>query len=338
MIVVDGSQGEGGGQILRTAVSLSAISHEPVRVTKIRAGRPNPGLAPGHVTSIEAVASLCDAKVDGLHRGSGDISFYPGELLGGDFGFDIGTAGSISLVIQGCLLPALLSKSRTRIRLTGGTDVRWSPPIDYIRMVHLQFVRRLGPECELEVLSRGFYPEGGGEVELAVHPAGRLSPLSLNSQGDLKRIRGTAYTQNLPEHVGTRMCHAAAKRLLALPDVKLSSERSSGRSAGAGILVAAEFERTTLGASALGERGVRAETLGESCANDLLETIGSGAAVDEHMLDQVLPYIAAAEGSSTILAEAMTEHARTNMLVIEQMLGRSFSVDEKEGLVSVSID
>ena len=338
MIVVDGSQGEGGGQILRTAVSISAVSREPVKVTKIRAGRPNPGLAPGHVTSIEVVASLCDARVDGLHRGSTEISFHPGELLGGDFRFDIGTAGSISLVIQGCLLPALLSKAATNIALTGGTDVRWSPPVDYIRMVHLPVIAKLGAGCELELISRGFYPEGGGEVNLAVHPTGGLLPISLTSPGDLKRIRGVSYSQDLPEHVPTRMRHAAMKKLLAFPDVKLASERSSGKSVGAGIVLAAECERTVLGASALGERGVRAETLGESCAEDLVETVRSGAAVDEHMLDQILPYIATADGASTIVAESLTEHARTNMLVIEQMLGRTFSVDDSEDLVSISID
>ena len=338
MIVVDGSQGEGGGQILRTAVSLSAVSREPVRVTNIRAGRPNPGLALGHVTSIEAISALCDARVDGLHRGSSEIEFHPGELLGGDFRFDIGTAGSISLVIQGCLLPALLSKAATTITLSGGTDVRWAPPIDYIRTVHLPVIAQLGAECELELISRGFYPEGGGEVRLEVHPTGGLSPLSLTSPGDLKRIKGVAYTQNLPEHVATRMKHAATKRLLEFPEVKVASERSSGKSVGAGILLAAECERSVLGASALGERGVRAETLGESCAEDIVETIRSGAAVDEHMLDQILPYIAVAEGASTVVAESLTEHARTNMLVIEQMLGRSFSVDETVGQVSVSID
>ena len=338
MIVVDGSQGEGGGQILRTAVSLSAVSQEPVRVTNIRAGRPKPGLAPGHVTSIEAVSALCDAKVDGLHRGSSEIAFRPGELLGGDFRFDIGTAGSISLVIQGCLLPALFSKATTTITLTGGTDVRWAPPIDYIRMVHLPVIAKLGAECELELVSRGFYPEGGGEARLEVHPTGGLSPLSLSSPGGLKRIRGVAFTQNLPENVATRMKHAATKRLLALPDVKVVSERSSGKSVGAGILLAAECERSVLGASALGERGVRAETLGESCADDIVESVESGGAVDEHMLDQILPYIAVADGASTVVAESLTEHARTNMLVIEQMLGRSFSVDETGELARVSID
>jgi RNA 3'-terminal phosphate cyclase (ATP) len=338
MIVVDGSQGEGGGQILRTAVALSAVAHEPVRITHIRARRPNPGLAPSHVTSVEAVSALCDAKVDDLYPGSRDITFHPGELLGGDFRFDIGTAGSISLVIQGLLLPALLSKSRTTITLTGGTNVKWSPPIDYMTRVHIPLIEKFGAKCDIEVTSRGFYPEGGGEVRLDVDPVGRPSPISLTSPGKVSRVRGVAFSQNLPDHVITRMKHAAMKRLVKFADVKVASESSSGVSVGAGMLLAAECENSILGASALGEKGVRAERLGESCADDLIETIGSGAAVDDYMVDQVLPYMAVASGSSVVVAEEVTEHARTNMLVIEQMLHRTFSVEKMEGLVKIYLD
>lgn len=338
MIVVDGSLGEGGGQILRTAIALSAVTHEPVKITNIRAKRPNPGLAAGHVTSVQAVAALCDAKVDDLHVGSEQLTFHPGDLLGGDFQFDIGTAGSISLAIQACLLPALLSRSPTTLSLTGGTNVRWSPPIDYMARVHVPIISRFGGECEVETLSRGFFPEGGGEARLHVAPVSRLSPLSLTAPGRVRRIRGAAFSQNLPEHVVTRMKHAAMKRLIDHPEVKIDSERTSGASVGAGILLAAECEKSVLGASALGERGVRAEKLGESCADDLLETIGSGAAVDENMLDQMLPYMAVAEGTSAVVAEEMTEHARTNMSVIEQMLDRRFSVENVDGLVKVFLD
>lgn len=134
MIEIDGSHGEGGGQILRTAVSLSAVTGEQVRIGRIRAGRPVPGLQPQHVTSIEAVAQVCGADVDGLFQGSKEIVFKPGQLVGGDFEFDVGTAGSTSLVITSCLLPGLMSKARLRITIRGGTDVRWSPPFDYLRL------------------------------------------------------------------------------------------------------------------------------------------------------------------------------------------------------------
>ncbi len=338
MMVVDGSQGEGGGQILRTAVALSAVTHESVKVTRIRAGRPTPGLSPSHVTSVGAVASLCDAKVDGLHPGSKEITFRPEELLGGEFRLDIGTAGSISLVIQSCLLPALLSRASTKMALTGGTNVRWSPPIDYMLEVHLPIVEKFSARCSADIVSRGFFPEGGGEVLLETSPAGQLSGHDQGPAGKPLSIRGIAFSQNLPEHVVDRMRHAAMKGLVRFADVKLSSDHRVGRSAGAGLLLTAQCENSVLGASALGERGVRAETLGESCAADLVETVDSGASVDEHMLDQILPYMALANGSSSILAEEVSEHAKTNMLVIEQLLDRRFSVKEMDNLVEISVD
>jgi RNA 3'-terminal phosphate cyclase (ATP) len=338
MIVVDGSRGEGGGQILRTAVALSAVTHDPVRVTNIRAGRPNPGLAPSHVTSVEAAANLCDARVDGLHPGSKEIVFTPGELLGGEFRFDIGTAGSISLVIQCCLLPAILSKSPTRITLTGGTDVRWSPPMDYLLRVHLPILERFGAKASAEIASRGFFPEGGGEVHLEVSPSGQLTGGSLRTAGEVQHIEGVAFTQNLPEHVADRMRHSAMKKLVQFADVKVASDLRTGRSTGAGIMLVAKCEKSVLGASALGEKGLRAEALGESSAEDLIETVRSAAAVDEHMLDQILPYMALARGSSQVVAEEITGHARANMLVIEQFLERRFSVDKFGDLVEVSVD
>lgn len=338
MMVVDGSRGEGGGQVLRTSVALSAVTHEPVRVTGIRAGRPNPGLAPSHVTSVEAVASLCDAKVDGLHPGSKEITFDPGELLGGDFRFDIGTAGSVSLVIQSCLLPALLSRTPTRMVLTGGTNVRWSPPIDYMLGVHLPMIEKFGASCSAEIVARGFFPEGGGEILLETAPAGQLAGCELGPAGKALSIRGVAFTQNLPEHVAARMRHSAMMRLVRFADVNLSADHRVGRSTGAGMLLTAQCENSVLGASALGERGIRAETLGEGCAEDLIETVDSGASVDEHMLDQILPYMALAKGGSSVLAEEVSGHANTNMLVIEQLLDRRFSVKRMDDLVEISVD
>lgn len=337
-MVVDGSRGEGGGQVLRTSVALSAVTHEPVRVTGIRAGRPNPGLAPSHVTSVEAVASLCDAKVDGLHPGSKEITFDPGELLGGDFRFDIGTAGSVSLVIQSCLLPALLSRTPTRMVLTGGTNVRWSPPIDYMLGVHLPMIEKFGASCSAEIVARGFFPEGGGEILLETAPAGQLAGCELGPAGKALSIRGVAFTQNLPEHVAARMRHSAMMRLVRFADVNLSADHRVGRSTGAGMLLTAQCENSVLGASALGERGIRAETLGEGCAEDLIETVDSGASVDEHMLDQILPYMALAKGGSSVLAEEVSGHANTNMLVIEQLLDRRFSVKRMDDLVEISVD
>lgn len=337
MIEIDGSSGEGGGQILRTSIALSAVTGEPVRITDIRAGRPNPGLAPQHMASVEAVAALSDATVEGLAPGAMEIVFRPGELLGGVHEFDVGTAGSVSLVLQSCLLPAALSRTTTAITVRGGTDVRWSPPIDYLVRVHARVAEGFGARCALEVVSRGFYPEGGGEVRMEVAPAGRLRGASMDRPGDMVGIRGVAYAQNLPEQVVTRMKHAALKRLVDFDDVKIESDLRKGRSTGAGIVMVSTLGGCVLGSSALGERGIRAERLGEECAADLAETLASGATVDDHMMDQVLPYMAVAEGRSVVVAEALTGHASTNMEVIQRFLGDVFSTDKTEdGLFRVT--
>jgi len=335
MIEVDGAHGEGGGQILRTAVSLSAVLGEPVHVTGIRAGRPRPGLAAQHVTGVEAVAGLCDAEVDGLHVGSKDIEFRPGTLTGGEFALDVGTAGSTSLILQACLLPAAMSKAPVTLTLRGGTDTRWSPPIDYMRLVHLPLVRRMGVTFEVDVVRRGFYPEGGGEIVARVDRCPAVTGIDLSRPGDYLRISGVANAQNLPEHVASRMKHAALKNLVDHRDMRVDTDLRSGPSTGAAVVLAAEYEKTVLGASALGQRGVRAETLGETCASDLAETMRSGATADEHMADQLIPYMALAKGDSVFLAEELTGHAETNIWVVERYLGRRFATSKRDGLVEV---
>lgn len=337
MIEIDGSYGEGGGQILRTAVSMAAVTSQPVRIFNIRASRPNPGLAPSHVTSVEAVAQIADAEVDGLYPGSKDITFKPRELTGGEFEIDVGTAGSISLVLQACLVPAALSKRGVRMEIKGGTDVRWSPPIDYLRLVHAPILDMMGVNIDIEVEARGFYPEGGGLVRAEISPTPRLAGLDLPSAGRLLAIDGVAYAQNLPEHVVSRTKHAALKALVGVPSVRIDSDLRRGHSTGAGMVLAARCEHAVLGASILGERGVRAERLGEDCAADLLETTRSGATVDEHMLDQILPYLALADGRSLVVSEGITAHAETNMRVIEKFLGRRFETVDRNGLVEVEV-
>ncbi|MGQ9587169.1 MAG: RNA 3'-terminal phosphate cyclase [Thermoplasmata archaeon] len=336
MIDIDGSLGEGGGQILRTSISLSAVTGQPARIANIRAGRPNPGLSPQHVTSIEAVAQLCDAEVDGLFAGSKEVVFKPGTLAGGEFEFDVGTAGSVSLVIQSCLVPAVMSKSRVVMTVKGGTDVKWSPPIDFMRIAHFPILAKFGPACDLELISRGFYPEGGGEVRAEVSPVTKLLPVELGVRGKVLAIEGVAYAQNLPDHVVSRMRHAALKKLLDFREVAVESDLRKGRSTGAGIVLAARCENTIVAESALGARGIRSETLGEECAKDLLETLRSGATVDQHMLDQILPYMALAGGGSRVLAEGMTSHAETNIIVIERFLGKRFRTTKLEKLIEIS--
>lgn len=336
MIQIDGSVGEGGGQILRTSVSLSAVTGVPVRISNIRSKRNNPGLAPSHKASLEAVAKISDAEVEGLYTGSKEIVFKPHGLLGGEFEFDIGTAGSISLVLLSCIAPAALSKSTVTVNIKGGTDVNWSPPIDYLRLVHLPLLSKFGPLCDLELHSRGFYPEGGGEVTMEVSPVPRFRGTAISFPGEVRSIDGIAYAQNLPEDVASRIKHSAIKVLLGSKNVRIESDVRRGHSTGAGIVLAAKCDNAVLGASLLGAKGVRSEVLGENCSLDLMETIQSGATVDEHMTDQILLYMALAEGSSTVLAEELTSHAETNIWAIEKFLGRKFVIDKQGKLVRIS--
>jgi RNA 3'-phosphate cyclase len=337
MIEIDGSHGEGGGQILRTAVSLSAVTGDPVKISNIRAGRPNPGLSPQHMTSIEAVAEICGGEVDGVYAGSKEVVFKPGQLIGGDYEFDVGTAGSISLVLQSCLLPSIMSKTTVRMNLRGGTDVRWSPPIDFVRLANLPLLARFGVPCDMEIISRGFYPEGGGEVSVEISPSGGLRPLDICNRGKTLSIQGVVFAQNLPEHVVSRMKHAALKRLLDFNEVRIESDLRRGHSTGAGVVLVAECENSLIGESALGAKGVRSEALGEGCADDLLETLKSDATVDEHMLDQILPYMAMAGRGSCVICEEMTGHAETNVWVIEQFLGKKFLISRRENSTQLAI-
>jgi len=337
---IDGSQGEGGGQILRTAVALSAVTGVPVKVVDIRSNRPQPGLKAQHLEAVKALQKLCNAEVTGLDVGSREVTFVPGKVEGGHFTVNIGTAGSISLVIQTLVLPALWAPKETFVRIHGGTDVKWSPSIDYIHYIFLSMLRIMGAHTNLGLIKRGYYPEGGGEVELRVCPLDTtgLKPLVLVEQDGEPKVFGSVHTANLPEEVGVRMKKAARKELFGIKDVKIMDNQWKGQSTGAGITLVAEFGNTVLGASALGEKGKRAEIVAHECVEELLAEGRDGATVDRHLADQILPYLALASGPSEVMVREVTEHARTNMAVIERLVGARFDVkDAGKGLTSIKV-
>src|SRR2546423_5100856 len=196
------------------SAALSAHAETPGRVVRIRAGRPTPGLAAQHVTAINAVAGLCKAEVTNASLGASSIEFRPGKLAAGRFSFDVGTAGSITLILQAFVPVAAAAPGVVRLRLIGGTDVRWSPPIDYFNRVFLPLLRRLGAHADVEVLRRGYYPRGGGIVEAVIEPTRSGSPLGKSGSGEIEPGRGSAHASTLPEHVAERTGHAALRRLL----------------------------------------------------------------------------------------------------------------------------
>lgn len=315
MIDIDGSYGEGGGQILRSAIALSAVTLKHIKVRNIRAHRPNPGLAPQHLTAIRAVAQVCNAQVSGLELGSTTIEFHPRKLAGGEYQFDVGTAGSVTLVLQACLPPLLYSSSPGKVSIRGGTDVRWSPPVDYFSHVFLPLLSRMGANVRVETVRRGYYPRGGGLVRMWVEPLKKIKGLSF-VRPRIKEVRGIAHSTNLPEHVVSRMREAAIKRLSRYP-TEIDEERGHAVCPGAGITL--WTSDTVLGASCLGERGLRAEVVGERCATALLEDIVGGATLDRYATDQLLLYMALAD-ESHFFTRTISAHARTNWWLIQQFL------------------
>jgi RNA 3'-terminal phosphate cyclase (ATP)/RNA 3'-terminal phosphate cyclase (GTP) len=337
---IDGSFGEGGGQLLRTAVALAAITGQAVRINNIRARRSNPGLAPQHLTAVKAVAALCDAQVDGLQVKAQEILFRPGPLKSGHFRFDVGTAGSITLVVQAVLPAALAAGGETAMHITGGTDVRAAPPLDYLRYVSSPLLARMGVEVTLTAVRRGYYPRGGGEVDVTVRARHGLRPVLLDSPGELRQISGAAHVANLPGHITARMVQAAGEALRSFPTPRIEETLLGWPEAigqGGAIVLWATCVNTVLGAAATAQRGIPAERLGEDAGRAMAEEISSGATLDFHAADQLLVYLALAKGHSCFLARSLSSHATTTMWLAEQFLPVRFTVKEIDRLVRVDV-
>ncbi len=345
MIEIDGSAGEGGGQIIRTAIALAAITGQEVEIKNIRANRPNPGLAAQHLHAVKAVERLSGGKTEGLRLHSQKLRFYPGDLRGirADLDIDIGTAGSITLLLQ-CLIPvALFAEGETVVKVKGGTDVRWAPPIDFYREVFLKALSVMGCNIQIEVKRRGYYPKGGGAVEVHVHPLDRslhgFVPGNGDGDGDDSKsgvVRGISHSSGLPAHVVERQA-GAAERVLQDSGYEAVIEREvsgsvKASSTGSGITLWRGYKSGT----ALGKPGKRAELVGEEAAIAIIEELNSASTVDTHLADQLIPYIALAEGSSELKVREMTGHLKTNIYVTKRFLPDiRFEVTrlEKEGVV-----
>ena len=347
MIEIPGDMLEGGGQIIRTSISLAALTGEAVHITKIRHKRPNPGLQPQHVTATKALASFCDAQTEGLTQRSTELYFRPRERKSGRFRFDVGTAGSISLVLQ-ALMPALaFAPDYVELEITGGTDVKWSPPIDYVRFIILPTLRLMGYETNLTVHSRGHYPKGGGRVTFSTTPPKRLQPITLTKRDQLISIEGMSHCVRLPSHVAQRQSDAATQMLAAAgygaARVRVETyprDQDPHIGSGSGITLSAKHANgSIIGADSLGERGRPAEEVGEEAARMLIEELHSQASFDRHMGDILIPYMAVAEGLSEISVSQITMHTLTNIQIAEKILNVKFHVSGSvghQGMISVN--
>ena len=313
MLEIDGSYGEGGGQILRTAVAMSIIHQKPVTIDHIRANRPKPGMSAQHFKAISAASEICGAKTEGLKIGSKKIIFEPGEIKCGNFKFDIGTAGSITLMLQALLPVALHADGNTCYTIRGGTDVKWSPPYDYFNDVFLEHLKDMGYDVQSRLKKRGHYPVGGGEVEVTVKPGKASHSVST---GDIEGIQGKVFVSSLPEHIAKRMKKAALKELIDYP-VSISTEVGDSPSPGTGITLWTTGERV-LGCGVLGEKGLPAEEVGKHCALTLRENIKAGVDLDPWCADQMIPYLTMANGSGELTVKEATEHLRTNIWVVNR--------------------
>ncbi len=329
MIEIDGSIGEGGGAILRQAVALAAHAGRAVRISRIRAGREQPGMKPQHVKAVEAVAAISGAKVEGAGVRSTELVFEPGPLRSGSYTVDVGTAGAATLVLQSLLLPCLCRAGAFDLTVVGGTDVPWSPPADYLRSVTLPALAHFGTG-QLTVPRRGYYPKGGGRLQMRLVGADvPPAPLVLIAPGGVTAVGGLSHAARVlaPRRVAERQAETARQVLapLGVP-VEIAVEYGEAYSPGSGItLWTLAATGPALGGSALGARGKRAEDVGREAAQALQAEIASGAAVDRHLADQLIPFLAVSGGS--LCTSEVTAHARSNMYVAERILGAAFAVD-----------
>jgi RNA 3'-terminal phosphate cyclase (ATP) len=338
MITIDGSYGEGGGQIVRTALALSCVTGRAVRIINVRKNRSKPGLQPQHLTGVLACALISRAKVEGAALGSDRLMFSPGRISGGEYTFDVeqtagkGSAGSISLILQAILLPLSRADAPSRIVLHGGTHVPLSPSVHYLTDVFLPALRLIGVRADIELIRWGFYPIGKGEVVARIEPSHDLRGLAWDNPGQIARVSGISAVANLPRHIAERQRAAAAQALAAHGfevDIHLVDALAVGR--GTFCFLKPEAPRLAGGFGSLGAIGKRAEVVGREAADECLTFVKSGAAVDRHLADQLLPYLALAQGPSTFTTEDVTTHLLTNRWVIRQFVDREIHVERDPG-------
>jgi RNA 3'-phosphate cyclase len=340
MLDIDGSYGTGGGQLVRNAVALAALSGTAVRIRSIRAKRGKPGLAPQHLTAVRAVGEICGARIDGLAPRSTEIAFDPGPVRAGRFAFDVGTAGSVTLVLQALLPLMVAAGAEYHVEVAGGTDVRAAPPLDYLREVLLPLVARMGAEVRLATRRRGYFPRGGGMVEVSVAPRA-LRPLRLDAPGRLLGVDGLAHVAHLPAHIAERMRTSALGRLgsravpAACDTAILQGEEAIGQ--GGALVMWARCEHTVLGAGRVAERGLRSEALGEAVGAELAADLDAQASLDVHAADQILIYAALAGGESSFATRELTEHARTAMWLTEKLLPVRFAISREAALTRICV-
>lgn len=331
MLTLDGSRGEGGGQILRTALGLSIVTGRPFRIEKIRAGRSKPGLLRQHLTAVRAAKEIGDAIVEGDVLGEKTLSFTPRDLRPGNHRFDIGSAGSATLVLQ-TILPALLhAGAPSTVTLEGGTHNPFSPPFHFLRDAYAPLLARMGVRLGLALERAGFYPAGGGLMRATIHPRTDLEPLVLLERGAVLERIVRVIAHRIPEHVARREIDTLASLGWADADTEVEEVQSPG--AGNVLMATARCEHVTEVFTGFGERGVRAEDVARRVAKEAQTWLDSGAPVGEHLADQLVLPMALSSGASAFRTAAPSKHLTTQLETVRAFLERDFTVtDEGRGV------
>jgi RNA 3'-phosphate cyclase len=338
MIEIDGSEKSGSGTILRLSVALSAVTGQPLHIYNIRQNRPEPGLKPQHLESVLTAAKLCDAELTGAELGSRELWFKPGKVKGGRVDADIGTAGSIPMLLMTVLPICSFAEQAVQLHVSrGGTDVSHSPTINYMRFVFLPTLNRMGLNASLTVHKYGYYPKGMGEVTLTVEPCRSLKPMLLENFGKIKAVKGVSVCTFLSDRkVAERQAKAAEDYLTGrnlLADIQVVNDTSNPLQKGSSLVLWAETDfGAILGADSIGELRKPSETVGKEAAEKLHDEILAEPTVDVHLADMLIPYVALSRGKSVFLTRLLSDHLKTNIWLAEELLGVRFAI-EKSGRV-----
>jgi len=333
MIHIDGGQKSGSGTIVRFAVGLATLLGQPLHLTNIRAKRPKPGLRPQHLKALQALKQICGGSLDGAEIGSGEIWFKPGGgVKGGHYEWDIGTAGSTTLLVMTLLPPACFSRGAISFKLSGGLFQDFAPSAYHMQYVLFPTLRSMGITAELKVIRPGYVPRGGGIIEVRVEPVeGKLKPVNLPVQGKVTRIQGIALSSHLKERkVSERMiekCNEVLGSQGYRADIELLNDTSALQPGAALALYAKTSSRCIIGADGAGAPRRTSEDIGRSVATSLIEDLSTGATVDRYLADQLILFAALADGVSQYRIPKLTEHVETNLWLVETVLGASTTVD-----------
>ena len=332
MLEIDGSQGEGGGQILRTSIALSAITQTPVRITNIRAGRKKSGLKRQHATAVQAAASLCDAETVGASPGSDRLEFVPGQIKSGDFRFAMGTAGSTSLVFQ-TLLPILLNADGpSTLVLEGGTHNPFAPPFDFLKQVYLRQLERMGASVVATIERHGFYPAGGGRVEFQISPCEGWKPVEILERGKVLQQRAVALVSNLPTSIGDRECEVARRKFGWKHEGSADVREVESNGPGNVAMIELEYQNVTELFIAFGAKGRASEQVARDVCRQANRYLKNTAPVGEYLADQLLLPMALGKvqgsGGGSFRTMKLTDHSTTHINIIREFLNVAIDVKE----------